>query len=87
MSILLSNGLAWPPFYSSEPVDEGGWTREELEEMDASFCAALERAFDSGEECRASACTAFDIRRGSPLLARQRARRMEAAGATVLADL
>jgi hypothetical protein len=40
-----------------EPEDEpnGGWTREQLEAMDALFVAALEKAFESGLESRASA--------------------------------
>jgi hypothetical protein len=33
----------------------GTWMREELERMDAEFCAAMERAFKFGKECRASA--------------------------------
>jgi len=40
-----------------EPNDEldGMWTRERLEEMNAAFTAALERAFELGLESRESA--------------------------------
>ena len=40
-----------------EPGDEqnGGWTREQLLEMNAQFVAAMERAFELGLESRASA--------------------------------
>lgn len=36
--------------------DDGVWSREELERMDARFVAVLEAAFNSGLESRASAC-------------------------------
>jgi hypothetical protein len=41
----------------AEPEDElnGGWTREQLEAMNAVFVAALEKAFELGLESRASA--------------------------------
>jgi hypothetical protein len=40
-----------------EPGDEqnGGWTREQLENMNAQFVAAMEHAFELGLESRASA--------------------------------
>jgi len=44
-------------YYEPDEPDEpnGGWTREQLEEMNAAFTAALERAFELGLESRASA--------------------------------
>jgi hypothetical protein len=44
-------------FDPPQPGDEqnGGWTRQELEAMDALFQASLERAFALGLESRASA--------------------------------
>jgi hypothetical protein len=44
-------------YFSYEPGDEqnGGWTREQLEAMNARFSAALEHAFELGLESRASA--------------------------------
>jgi len=76
MSISLSNGHAWPPFGLSEPDDPEVWGREELEAMNAIFVAALEEAFRSGREHRASACTEFRVARGSPAVARARAKRL-----------
>jgi len=39
----------------NEDLGEGTWTRERLEQMNASFVAALERAFELGLESRESA--------------------------------
>jgi hypothetical protein len=41
----------------SQPGDEqnGTWTREQLERMDAKFCAAMERAIASGAGTHAGA--------------------------------
>jgi len=47
--------LAYALLY--DPDDEccGGWSQEQLVEMDGRFVAALERAFQSGQEHRESA--------------------------------
>jgi hypothetical protein len=80
-----SNGHAGPAlhlFGSGYELDNelvGDWTREQLEEMDASFAAALERAFDLGLERRGSASAEFrGASQGSAAVALQRARRLEA---------
>jgi len=40
----------------------GTWSRAELEEMDARFCEALERAFANGRESRAAAAATVQIK-------------------------
>jgi hypothetical protein len=73
----LLNGHAWPYFRPTFGPDDklnGGWSREELEAMDARFVAALEVAFHSGQEQRNSAAAEFrGAKKGSAELARQRA--------------
>jgi hypothetical protein len=76
----LLNGWSYLTYNPDEELT-GGWSREELEAMDARFVAALEQAFRSGRECRNSARAKIGgMSKGSPALARQRARQlMEAA--------
>jgi hypothetical protein len=58
-----------------EPDDEpdGGWTREQLLEMDARFVAAVEQAFPLGQEHQTSAASQVTLpassgpRRSTPL--------------------
>ena len=51
------NGFAASLAHALYPDDErwGNWNREELEQMNAAFVTAVERAFASGLESRASA--------------------------------
>jgi hypothetical protein len=68
------NGHSWP-YLTYDPNDDrdGFWTREQLEEMNERFVAALEVAFQLGQECRSSASAEFGgISNGSAALARQR---------------
>jgi len=47
-----------------DPADEldGTWTREQLEQMNAAFTTALERAFELGLESRESAAGQIKLR-------------------------
>lgn len=76
MSIFSCNGHALAAPDAPESGEPGCWTRDEFVEMDARFAAALESAFRSGEESRASARTEYDVARGSPAVALARARRL-----------
>jgi hypothetical protein len=72
------NGHCWP-YLTYDPNDtlDGTWTREQLEEMNDRFVAALEQAFQSGQECRSSASAEFSgASNGSLELARQRSRQL-----------
>jgi len=81
----LSNGHAWP-YLTYDPNDDldGIWTREQLEEMNERFVAALEVAFQLGQEHRSSASAEFGgIKNGPAGLARQRARELVASSTHV----
>ena len=48
--------------YDDELYGDGLWSREQLEEMDNRFTAAVERAFELGLESRAAAGATYDVK-------------------------
>jgi hypothetical protein len=47
-----------------QPSDRiGGYTTEQLEQMNQEFTAAVERAFRSGDESEMAAAATYDLRR------------------------